>query len=316
MVAPGEGGPVGPNSCSIVDPIDGTRPGARGPRGRLHERRARPARRRRADDGRRRRRLRGRDQERRVVRRASAGSGCRASRPIALSENTDLERLFWVYGFTRRPARAVVEVIGELIDLSSLGGGVFDLGSATFNLTRDPHRPARRLRRAGRADGRRDTGDAPGVRARRRRLGRQQLALRPRGGGAVPVGGRRRDHRRRGRAARSRTGCSAPTPTSTSPASRRPRPRCTRSFSTPWNGAWSACARRISWPRLNPTRKVRRSASARRAGPQEPGGLHPYRRPARSWRRSASSPSRSRASGSCSSAPPRSAAACPRSSTR
>jgi myo-inositol-1(or 4)-monophosphatase len=67
---------------------------------------------------------------------AERGGGCRASRPIALSENTDLERLFWVYGFTRRPARAVVEVIGELIDRSSLGGGVFDLGSATFDLTR------------------------------------------------------------------------------------------------------------------------------------------------------------------------------------
>ena len=67
---------------------------------------------------------------------AERGAGCRASRPLALSGNTDLERLFWVYGFTRRPARAVVEVIGELIDRSSLGGGVFDLGSATFDLTR------------------------------------------------------------------------------------------------------------------------------------------------------------------------------------
>jgi myo-inositol-1(or 4)-monophosphatase len=67
---------------------------------------------------------------------AERGRGCRASRPVRLSENTDLERLFWVYGFTRRPARAVVEVIGELIDRSSLGGGVFDLGSATFDLTR------------------------------------------------------------------------------------------------------------------------------------------------------------------------------------
>jgi myo-inositol-1(or 4)-monophosphatase len=67
---------------------------------------------------------------------AERGAGCRASRPLALSPNTDLERLFWVYGFTRRPARPVVEVIGELIDLSSLGGGVFDLGSATFDLTR------------------------------------------------------------------------------------------------------------------------------------------------------------------------------------
>jgi myo-inositol-1(or 4)-monophosphatase len=67
---------------------------------------------------------------------AVRGEGCRASRPIALSSNLDLERLFWVYGFTRRPARPVVEVIGELIDRSSLGGGVFDLGSATFNITR------------------------------------------------------------------------------------------------------------------------------------------------------------------------------------
>jgi len=67
---------------------------------------------------------------------AERGAGCRASLPIRLSENTDIERLFWVYGFTRRPARPVVEVIGELIDRSSLGGGVFDLGSATFDLTR------------------------------------------------------------------------------------------------------------------------------------------------------------------------------------
>jgi myo-inositol-1(or 4)-monophosphatase len=67
---------------------------------------------------------------------AVRGEGCRASKPIALSANTDLDRLFWVYGFTRRPARPVVEVIGELIDRSSLGGGVFDLGSATFDLTR------------------------------------------------------------------------------------------------------------------------------------------------------------------------------------
>ena len=170
---------------------------------------------------------------------AERGAGCRASRPIALSENTDIERLFWVYGFTRRPARAVVEVIGELIDRSSLGGGVFDLGSATFDLTRIL---------TGQLDayvepGARMVAEIPGmragVRARRRRLGRQQLALRPRGGGAVPVGGRRGDHRRRGQAARLRTGCSAPIPTSTSPAWPRPRPPCTRCFSTPWNGAWS-----------------------------------------------------------------------------
>ncbi len=34
---------------------------------------------------------------------AERGAGCRASRPLALSPNTDLERLFWVYGFTRGP---------------------------------------------------------------------------------------------------------------------------------------------------------------------------------------------------------------------
>ena len=40
-----------------------------------------------------------------------------------LSANTDLDRLFWIYGFRGRPARADVEVLGELIDRSSVGGG-------------------------------------------------------------------------------------------------------------------------------------------------------------------------------------------------
>ena len=31
---------------------------------------------------------------------------------------------------------AIAEVIGELIDASSVGGGTFDLGSATFDMTR------------------------------------------------------------------------------------------------------------------------------------------------------------------------------------
>ena len=35
-----------------------------------------------------------------------------------------------------RPARALVEVLAELIDSSSVGGGTFDLGSATFDMTR------------------------------------------------------------------------------------------------------------------------------------------------------------------------------------
>jgi myo-inositol-1(or 4)-monophosphatase len=44
--------------------------------------------------------------------------------------------MFWTYGFRGRPARALVEVLAELIDRSSVGGGTFDLGSATFDMTR------------------------------------------------------------------------------------------------------------------------------------------------------------------------------------
>ncbi|MGI9021209.1 MAG: inositol monophosphatase family protein [Solirubrobacterales bacterium] len=53
-----------------------------------------------------------------------------------LSANTDLTRMFWTYGLRGRPVRAVAEVLGELIDGSSVGGGTFDLGSATFDMTR------------------------------------------------------------------------------------------------------------------------------------------------------------------------------------
>jgi myo-inositol-1(or 4)-monophosphatase len=53
-----------------------------------------------------------------------------------LSGNTDLARMFWTYGLRGRPARAIAEVLGDLIDASSVGGGTFDLGSATFDMTR------------------------------------------------------------------------------------------------------------------------------------------------------------------------------------
>jgi myo-inositol-1(or 4)-monophosphatase len=53
-----------------------------------------------------------------------------------LSENTDLKTLFWTLGFRGRPALPLVRVLEELIDVSSVGGGVFDLGSATYDLTR------------------------------------------------------------------------------------------------------------------------------------------------------------------------------------
>ena len=54
----------------------------------------------------------------------------------SLSSNRSIERMFWTYGFRGRPARALVEVLGGLIDASSVGGGTFDLGSATFDMTR------------------------------------------------------------------------------------------------------------------------------------------------------------------------------------
>ena len=54
----------------------------------------------------------------------------------ALSANTDLSRMFWAYGLRGRPARRIAEVLGELIDSSSVGGGTFDLGSATYDMTR------------------------------------------------------------------------------------------------------------------------------------------------------------------------------------
>jgi myo-inositol-1(or 4)-monophosphatase len=53
-----------------------------------------------------------------------------------LSANTDVGRMFWTYGFRGRPARPLVEVLGDLIDASSVGGATFDLGSATYDMTR------------------------------------------------------------------------------------------------------------------------------------------------------------------------------------
>src|SRR4051794_32799755 len=53
-----------------------------------------------------------------------------------LSANTDVSRMFWAYGLRGRPVRRVAEVLGELIDTSSVGGGTFDLGSATYDMTR------------------------------------------------------------------------------------------------------------------------------------------------------------------------------------
>ena len=67
---------------------------------------------------------------------ARRGGGVESTMPVRLSPNDDLERMFWVYGLRGRPSRVVVEVLAELLDASSTGGGAFDLGSATYDMTR------------------------------------------------------------------------------------------------------------------------------------------------------------------------------------
>jgi len=67
---------------------------------------------------------------------AERGRGLVEAPPVRLSRNDDLDRLFWAYGFRGRPARPLVEVVGDLIDRSSVGGAGFDLGSAAFCMTR------------------------------------------------------------------------------------------------------------------------------------------------------------------------------------
>lgn len=67
---------------------------------------------------------------------ARRGFGVESSRRVALSVESDVRRMFWGYGFRGRPARAMAEVLGELIDASSVGGGTFELGSQAFAMTR------------------------------------------------------------------------------------------------------------------------------------------------------------------------------------
>ncbi|HEX8205147.1 MAG TPA: inositol monophosphatase family protein [Solirubrobacteraceae bacterium] len=67
---------------------------------------------------------------------ARRGGGLESTVPARLSPNEDVERMFWAYGLRGRPSRAVVEVLGDLLDASSTWGGTFDLGSATYDATR------------------------------------------------------------------------------------------------------------------------------------------------------------------------------------
>lgn len=59
-----------------------------------------------------------------------------ASIPFRPTPSADVESLFWTLGFRGRPAMILAAVLAELIDRSSVGGGVFDLGSATYCITR------------------------------------------------------------------------------------------------------------------------------------------------------------------------------------
>jgi myo-inositol-1(or 4)-monophosphatase len=54
----------------------------------------------------------------------------------ALSATTSIERMLWTYGFRGRPVVATATALEPLIDASSVAGGTFDLGSATFDMTR------------------------------------------------------------------------------------------------------------------------------------------------------------------------------------
>jgi myo-inositol-1(or 4)-monophosphatase len=67
---------------------------------------------------------------------AERGAGVRSSRRVDLSPVSDVRRMFWAYGFRGRPVRPTVEVLGDLIDASSVGGGTFELGSQAFAMTR------------------------------------------------------------------------------------------------------------------------------------------------------------------------------------
>jgi myo-inositol-1(or 4)-monophosphatase len=72
---------------------------------------------------------------------AERGKGCRmimdgVEKEITIQPHGDLSTLFWTLGFRGRPALPTILVLEELIDRSSVDGGIFDLGSATFCITR------------------------------------------------------------------------------------------------------------------------------------------------------------------------------------
>jgi myo-inositol-1(or 4)-monophosphatase len=67
---------------------------------------------------------------------ARRGRGIDADTPVRLSPNVDLGALFWTAGLRGRPALPMTVLLEELLDGSGMRGSYFDLGSATFNMTR------------------------------------------------------------------------------------------------------------------------------------------------------------------------------------
>ena len=72
---------------------------------------------------------------------AEKGNGARlllGDEEISFSRgnNEDLKSLFWTLGFRGRPAIETMTVLAGLVDKSSTDGGVFDIGSASFSITR------------------------------------------------------------------------------------------------------------------------------------------------------------------------------------
>jgi myo-inositol-1(or 4)-monophosphatase len=103
---------------------------------------------------------------------AERGGGLQCSGVASrLSANTNVSRMFWAYGFRGRPVRPTVEVLAELIDGSSVGGGTFELGSQAYAMTRVA---------TGQLDavievGSRLIEEVPGMRAEFERVGRGQV---------------------------------------------------------------------------------------------------------------------------------------------
>jgi myo-inositol-1(or 4)-monophosphatase len=102
---------------------------------------------------------------------AVRGRGVESTRAVSLSPNAEIGGMFWAYGFRGRPVRPTVEVLGDLIDASSVGGGTFELGSQSFAMTRIV---------TGQLDavievGSRLIDDVPGMREEFERVGRGEI---------------------------------------------------------------------------------------------------------------------------------------------